>query len=138
MWLTRGDKWALKTDKRLAEDERECKKRRGGERGKPLRGFRSEDRDRGVESHRVTNFVRDPGKLCRPDNFSMCFCVYRIRKQSSRVRSWNERWFVLKNGCMYYFRKPPVWGQVHLSRSSYTDEWVRRLGVWMFFCAGKI
>eukprot|EP00283_Hemiselmis_rufescens_P025459 CAMPEP_0173466422 /NCGR_PEP_ID=MMETSP1357-20121228/73262_1 /TAXON_ID=77926 /ORGANISM="Hemiselmis rufescens, Strain PCC563" /LENGTH=346 /DNA_ID=CAMNT_0014434475 /DNA_START=94 /DNA_END=1131 /DNA_ORIENTATION=+ len=34
-----------------------------------------------------------------------------LKKQSSRMRSWNERWFVLKDGCVYYFRKPPVWGQ---------------------------
>eukprot|EP00282_Hemiselmis_andersenii_P014629 CAMPEP_0114149470 /NCGR_PEP_ID=MMETSP0043_2-20121206/22175_1 /TAXON_ID=464988 /ORGANISM="Hemiselmis andersenii, Strain CCMP644" /LENGTH=371 /DNA_ID=CAMNT_0001244113 /DNA_START=122 /DNA_END=1234 /DNA_ORIENTATION=- len=34
-----------------------------------------------------------------------------LKKQSSRMRSWNDRWFVLKDGCIYYFRKPPVWGQ---------------------------
>ncbi len=35
-----------------------------------------------------------------------------LKKQSGRVRAWNERWFVLKDQCIYYFRKPPVWGQV--------------------------
>eukprot|EP00802_Teleaulax_amphioxeia_P005529 Tamp_05533.p1 GENE.Tamp_05533~~Tamp_05533.p1 ORF type:complete len:913 (-),score=204.14 Tamp_05533:161-2899(-) len=33
-----------------------------------------------------------------------------LKKESGRLKAWNERWFLLKDACLYYLRKPPVWG----------------------------
>jgi len=33
-----------------------------------------------------------------------------LKKESGRFKAWNERWFLLKDSCLYYLRKPPVWG----------------------------
>eukprot|EP00292_Cryptomonas_paramecium_P010586 CAMPEP_0113698514 /NCGR_PEP_ID=MMETSP0038_2-20120614/22754_1 /TAXON_ID=2898 /ORGANISM="Cryptomonas paramecium" /LENGTH=332 /DNA_ID=CAMNT_0000621689 /DNA_START=183 /DNA_END=1178 /DNA_ORIENTATION=- /assembly_acc=CAM_ASM_000170 len=33
-----------------------------------------------------------------------------MRKRWSDSWTWNARWFVLKGSCLYFLRKPPVWG----------------------------
>ena len=39
-----------------------------------------------------------------------------LKKESGRFKAWQERWFLLKDSCLYYLRKPPVWGaEVELS-----------------------
>uniref|UniRef100_A0A7S3DGR3 Uncharacterized protein n=1 Tax=Palpitomonas bilix TaxID=652834 RepID=A0A7S3DGR3_9EUKA len=36
-----------------------------------------------------------------------------LTKQGGRKKVWRERWFILKDGCLYYFKSPPAWGKEH-------------------------
>ena len=31
-----------------------------------------------------------------------------VTKQGGRVKTWKKRWMVLKDNCLYYFKKPDV------------------------------
>jgi hypothetical protein len=33
-----------------------------------------------------------------------------LKKESGHFKAWKEQWFLLKDTCVYYLRKPPVWG----------------------------